>query len=71
MDAARFNPDLSSVSGQDVVFDDPEPPVRSEDSRPFANFVVVLSSPTPSAGLAEFPPKSGHAMFGFPDEHVG
>lgn len=71
MDTDRYNPALGSVAGQDLVFYGPDPPVRPDDDRPFANFVVVLTSDAPSAGLAEFPHELGHAMFGFPDEYVG
>lgn len=71
MDTDRFNPDLGSVAGQDLVFYGPEPPVRPADGRSFANFLVVMSSEAPSGGLAELPHELGHAMFGFPDEYVG
>jgi len=71
LDAHRFNPDLTSVSGQDVAFVGPGAPVRPDSGNPFAHSVVVIDSAFPAAGLIEAPHELGHGLFNLADEYVG
>ncbi len=71
LDAHRFNPELTSVTGFDVHFVGPGLVGRPVDDDPFANLTVVVDSRFTAAGLAEVPHELGHAMFNLPDEYVG
>ena len=71
VDAYRFNPDLTSVAGQDGAFVGPGPPQRPDSGRPFAHGVVLVDSSYPVAGLIDIPHELGHGMFNLPDEYVG
>lgn len=71
IDAERFNPDLASVAGHDVVFVGPGRPFRPSDGDPFANAVIPIDSEYPAGGLIDVAHELGHAMFNLPDEYVG
>ena len=70
LDAHRFEPDLTSVAGQDVYFV-PGPPSRPLEGSPLAKLVVVIESSYPADCLVQVPHELGHAMFNLPDEYVG
>lgn len=71
LDAHHFNPDLTSVSGQDAVFVGPQAPDRPPDNDPFANSVVVIDSTFPGDSAVHIPHELGHALFNLADEYVG
>lgn len=71
LDAHRFNPELTSISGLDVFFVGPGPPQRPPTDDPFANSVVVVDSTYPAAGSIHIPHELGHALFNLADEYVG
>jgi len=71
VDAERFNPDLTSVAGQDGTFVGPGAPERPTSGNPFSHAVVLVDSAFPTAGLVDVAHELGHAMFNLPDEYVG
>lgn len=71
LDAERYNPDLTSVAGQDGIFMGPGIPERPVSGNPFAHAVVLVDSSFPAAGLVDVTHELGHSMFNVPDEYVG
>jgi hypothetical protein len=71
VDAYRFNPDLTSVAGQDGIFVGPGVPQRPVSGQPFAHAVVLVESGFLAGGLVDLPHELGHGMFNLPDEYVG
>ena len=71
LDADRFNPDLTSVAGLDVIFIGPETASRPIDGEPFSNVVIVVNSESPADSAIHIPHELGHALFGLADEYVG
>ena len=71
LNAHRFNPELTSVSGFDTVFTGPGPPIPPLTDDPFANSVVVIDSSYPAEGAIHIPHELGHALFNLADEYVG
>lgn len=71
LDAYRFNPELTSVAGQNTVFEGPGDPQRPVSDDPFSNVVIVIESVFPADGLGHMPHEIAHAMYNLPDEYVG
>ena len=71
LDAGRFNPELTSVTGLEVHFEGPGAPTRPLVGDPFADSAVLVHSTYPAIGLRHLPHELGHALFNLPDEYVG
>ena len=63
-------PGITSVSGIDSQFFDPEP-LRRLDDDPFANVMVNVEPWDQVASLRLAPHELGHALFGLTDEYIG
>ncbi len=69
-DPERAVPGITSVSGQDTQFHEPEPLVRLSDD-PFANVMVNVQPWAVVEAIRTTTHELGHALFGLQDEYIG